>query len=94
MRYERISADCHVDLCWLPPDLFTSQAPPALKDRMPYVTDGPKGPVWVTKKGANLGLAERHGLGRPRVRPGQDPPLRPHGLDRPLRRRQARASGG
>jgi hypothetical protein len=56
MRYTRISADCHIDLCWLPPDLFTSNASAAMKDRMPYVTDGPKGPLWVTKKGANLGL--------------------------------------
>src|SRR5438046_7201415 len=50
-----ISADCHVDLCWLPPDLFTSNASPDLRERMPYVTDGPKGKIWVTKKGANLG---------------------------------------
>ncbi|HET9924385.1 MAG TPA: amidohydrolase family protein, partial [Methylomirabilota bacterium] len=57
MRYEMISADCHLDLCWLPPDLFTTNAVPALRDRMPYVTEGPKGPVWLTKKGANLGLA-------------------------------------
>jgi predicted TIM-barrel fold metal-dependent hydrolase len=55
MRYEMISADCHMDLCWLPPDLFVSQASAALRDRMPYVTEGPKGPVWVTKKGASLG---------------------------------------
>ena len=55
MRYEMISADCHLDLCWLPPDLFVTQASPELRDRMPYVTDGPKGPVWVTKKGASLG---------------------------------------
>ena len=26
MRYEMISADCHLDLCWLPPDHFTSRA--------------------------------------------------------------------
>ena len=57
MRYEMISADCHVDLCWLPPDLFTTNASAAMKDRMPYVTDGPSGPRWVTKKGAALGLA-------------------------------------
>src|SRR5206468_2861113 len=57
MRYEMISADCHLDLCWLPPDLFTSNAASALKERMPYVTDGPRGPAWVTKKGAALGLA-------------------------------------
>ena len=24
MRYTRISADCHIDLPWIPPDLFTS----------------------------------------------------------------------
>src|SRR5262245_12764331 len=41
MRYERISADCHIDLCQLPPDLFTSNASAALRDRMPYVTDSP-----------------------------------------------------
>jgi predicted TIM-barrel fold metal-dependent hydrolase len=56
MHYEMISADCHLDLCWLPPDVFTKNAAPTLRDRMPYVTDGPQGPVWVTKKGANLGL--------------------------------------
>src|SRR2546422_11723442 len=26
MRYEMISADCHLDLCWLPPHLFPSKA--------------------------------------------------------------------
>jgi hypothetical protein len=36
MRYERISADCHVDLYQLPPDLFTSNVSAALRDRMPY----------------------------------------------------------
>src|SRR5438270_5285822 len=55
LRYETISADCHVDLIWLPPELFTGNAAPAMRDRMPYVTDGPKGKIWVTKKGANLG---------------------------------------
>ncbi len=27
MQYKRISADCHLDLPWMPPDLFTSMAP-------------------------------------------------------------------
>ncbi len=27
MKYDVISADCHVDLIWLPPDLFTANAP-------------------------------------------------------------------
>jgi predicted TIM-barrel fold metal-dependent hydrolase len=56
MRYTMISADCHIDLPWLPPDLFTAGASAALRDRMPYVTDGPKGPVWVTSRGRTLGL--------------------------------------
>ena len=71
MRYTRISADCHVDLCWLPPDLFTSSGSAAMKDRMPYVTDGPKGPVWVTKKGANLGLVNGMGSAGREYVPGQ-----------------------
>src|ERR1700738_1141175 len=57
MRYEMISADCLLDRGWPPPDLFTTHAAPALRDRMPHVIDSPKGPTWVTRKGANLGLA-------------------------------------
>jgi uncharacterized protein len=57
MRYNRISADCHLDLIWLPPDLFVSEAPQALKDRMPYVADGPEGRRWVANNGATFGLA-------------------------------------
>ena len=71
MHYDRISADCHLDLCWLPPDLFTSRAPAALKDRMPYVTEGPKGPMWVTKKGGTFGLANGMGSAGREYVPGQ-----------------------
>src|SRR5688500_12344824 len=56
MKYDVISADGHVDLIWLPPDLFTSNASAALKDRMPHVVEGPKGPEWVSAKGAKFGL--------------------------------------
>ena len=41
MKYDVISADCHVDLIWLPTDLFTANAPGAVKDRV--YTDGPRG---------------------------------------------------
>ena len=51
MEYQRISADCHIDLIWLPAELFTENASAELKDRMPYVTDSERGPVWVSKKG-------------------------------------------
>ena len=53
--------DCHVDLPWLPPDLFTSNASAALKDRMPYVVDGPEGPSWTTKSGVSFGFANSVG---------------------------------
>ncbi len=71
MDYTCISADCHIDLIWLPPDLFTRNARAALKDRMPYVTDGPDGPVWVTKAGAQFGLANGMGSGGRKYVPGQ-----------------------
>ena len=71
MRYQTISADCHVDLCWLPPDLFTTRASETLRDRMPYVTEGPKGPQWVTKKGAMLGLVNGMGSAGREYVPGR-----------------------
>ncbi len=71
MHYDRISADCHLDLCWLPPDLFTSRASAALRDRMPYVTESPKGPMWVTEKGGTFGLANGMGSGGREYVPGQ-----------------------
>jgi predicted TIM-barrel fold metal-dependent hydrolase len=70
MRYELISADCHVDLCWLPTDLFTTNATPELRDRMPYVTEGPQGPLWTTKRGANLGVVNGMGSAGRQYVPG------------------------
>lgn len=61
MKYDVISADGHVDLIWLPPDLFTKNASTSMKERMPYVVDGPKGPEWTSLKGAKFGLV--NGMG-------------------------------
>ena len=71
MKYEVISTDCHVDLCWLPPDLFTKNASSALRDRMPYVQDTPAGPMWKTKKGANLGHVNGMGSAGRQYVPGK-----------------------
>lgn len=71
MRYDVISADCHIDLIWLPPDLFTSNARVALKDRMPYVTEGRHGKRWVAKNGANFGLMNGMGSAGREYVPGQ-----------------------
>ena len=71
MRYEVISADCHIDLIWLPPDLFTANASAGLRDRMPYVTDGPDGAHWVSRGGAAFGLQNGMGSAGRKYVPGQ-----------------------
>ena len=71
MKYDFISADCHIDLIWLPPDLFTANAPAALKDRMPYVVEGRKGMQWVAKNGANFGLMNGMGSAGREYVPGE-----------------------
>src|SRR3972149_49795 len=78
MNYTRISADCHIDLPWVPPDLFTSGASAPMKDRMPYVTDGPDGPFWTAKNGVSFGLV---GGGGPAG--AKDVPGPPHRADGP-----------
>jgi predicted TIM-barrel fold metal-dependent hydrolase len=71
MEYTRISADCHIDLPWLPPDLFTANASAAMKDRMPYVAEGPDGPYWTCKKGTSFGLVCGVGPSGQKLVPGQ-----------------------
>ena len=71
MPYNRISADCHLDLIWLPPDLFVSEAPRELKDRMPFVDEGPDGRRWVAKNGATFGLAGGVGASGTKYIPGK-----------------------
>jgi uncharacterized protein len=77
MQYNRISADTHIDLPWLPTDLFTSNATAALKDRMPHVVDGPDGPYWTSKKGHSYGLVCGVGPSGAKLVPGQN-----HRVDR------------
>ena len=72
MQYRRISADCHLDLPWLPAELFVSEAQPELRDRMPYVEDGPDGPRWTTKSGINMGLVGGIGSVGGKFVPGQN----------------------
>src|ERR1700759_2796661 len=71
MRYDVISADCHIDLIWLPPDLFTGNSPAKLRDRMPYVIEGRSGKRWVAKNGANFGLMNGMGSAGREYVPGQ-----------------------
>ena len=47
MDYRVISADDHIDLRYLPRDLWQSRVPAALRERAPRVEDTPQGPVWL-----------------------------------------------
>ena len=71
MEYNVISADCHIDLIWLPEDLFTSQASGKLVNRMPYVKESDKGPLWVSQQGAVFGLQNGMGSAGREYVPGQ-----------------------
>src|ERR687887_2557509 len=72
MHYRRISADCHLDMPWMPTELFVENASREMKERMPYVEDGPDGPQWVAKNGANFGLVNGVGPGGAKHVPGQN----------------------
>jgi len=65
------SADGHIDVPCLPPELFTDGARADLRDRMPHVVESDAGRVWVTKQGARLGLAGGMGSAGRRYEPGQ-----------------------
>src|SRR5690242_21842816 len=71
-QYRRISADCHLDMLWLPPDLFTSNASSKMKDLMPYVAENADGVKrWTDNNGAEYGLCGGVGAtGTPHV-PGK-----------------------
>ena len=46
MEYTIISGDSHVDLTWLPGDLFASNAPADMAAKMPRVVEDEKGKSW------------------------------------------------
>ena len=71
MQYKRISADCHLDMPWMPPDLFTSMASSQMKQRMPYVVDTPDGPKWTARNGASFGFKNGVGPSGAKYQPGK-----------------------
>ena len=66
-----ISADCHIDLPWLPATLFVDNASTALKERMPYVAETENGPHWVSRNGGQFGLQNGMGSAGRKYVPGQ-----------------------
>jgi uncharacterized protein len=51
-----ISADGHLDLSWLPPDIFIANSSAAVREFMPHVADGKDGPTWMNERGMIFGL--------------------------------------
>ena len=51
MDYKTISADDHLDLQYLPPDLWTARLPKSLRDRAPHVEGRDGSAVWVCDSG-------------------------------------------
>ena len=47
MEYRVVSADDHIDLQWLPRDLWQKRVPAAYRERAPKVIDTADGPTWV-----------------------------------------------
>src|SRR3989442_12231668 len=47
MNYRIISADDHIDLQWLPKDLWQKRVPASWRARAPKVVETPEGPYWV-----------------------------------------------
>jgi predicted TIM-barrel fold metal-dependent hydrolase len=47
MDYRIVSADDHIDMQWLPRDLWQTRVPAAWRERAPRVVDTPEGPAWV-----------------------------------------------
>ena len=62
MEYNLVSGDSHVDLSWLPGDLFVENAPEALKDKVPRIEETVEGPRWIAE-GSVLGVANAAGHG-------------------------------
>ena len=53
MEYKVISGDSHIDLKWLPPDIFVSNVPARWKDQVPRLVETEEGGRWFAE-GRNL----------------------------------------
>jgi len=63
MDYTIVSADSHVDMSWLPGDLFVKNCKnPALLDQMPRIIETEKGLIWMAEGDNELGVAQSAGF--------------------------------
>ena len=66
MSYRIISADCHIDMTWMPGDLWVKNAPARFRDQVPQVRQTPDGPRWYAEE-KELGVFGGLGFGFDRV---------------------------
>ena len=69
MDYRIISADCHIDMTWMPGDLWTRSAPAKWRAEVPQVRETDDGPHWFVE-GKDLGVFGGLGFGFDRVQRG------------------------
>ncbi len=62
MNYSLVSADAHIDMSWLPGDLFVKNCPAKLKEKVPQVVATKKGEMWMVGKEV-LGVPAGAGFG-------------------------------
>ena len=89
MHYTRISADCHIDMPWMPArPVHGQRLGGAARTGCPTSPTGPTGPYWTCKNGTSFGLVGGVGPVGAEVRPRAELPRRRDGRDRALRGRQ------
>src|SRR5215471_10427473 len=69
MSYQVISADCHIDMTWMPGDLWVKNGPAKFRDRVPQVRQTDDGPRWFAED-KELGVYGGLGFGFDRVQRG------------------------
>ena len=62
MDYRIISADGHIDMTWMPGDLWTANAPAKWRDQVPQVRQTAQGPRWYAEE-KELGVFGGLGFG-------------------------------
>src|SRR3977135_3536592 len=69
MKSRGISADCHIDMTWMPGDLWVKNAPAKFRDKVPQVRPAADGPRWDAED-KELGVFGGLGFGFDRVQRG------------------------
>ena len=61
MDYKLISGDSHIDMTWMPGNVFLENAPAKYRDSVPRVVETDAGPHWIAE-GKDLGVLRRAGV--------------------------------